>query len=73
MTLRIRPYVSGPREANGNDNPLADIENWPHRFQENPDRWARHPMTMKRIERDWAGGCVLCGESELSRIHLDAA
>lgn len=70
-TVTIRSQsVHGWRDRHEptHDPRIADIENWPHPFNEHPDRW-----TATGTEHPDFGGCRTCGASELSAIHWQGA
>jgi hypothetical protein len=76
-TVSIRPHSThGWRNVNepSHDDRIVDIENWPHAFDEHPDRWLvlEPPRYAERkvLERADFAGCRICGASELSAIHL---
>lgn len=74
MSITIRPERGGQwRQVTDpiHDPRVTDIENWPHAFDEHPDRWwTRDNGTT--IEVSTYAGCRICGASELSQIHLQA-
>ena len=70
-SITIRPHPSPWRDRHepAHDPRVVDIENWPHRFDEHPDRWWHRDDGATVEVADYAG-CRICGGSELSAIHL---